>query len=188
MDEISSDVDHWWYHYYCQGDNKKIRNLSPENFKLSHSKYTPDFKNYQYDYGICHPQIGRSVTEKKSIVLIKTTVGVQGFPEYVEKNCYVVGYYKVKAIDTAMEIIHIDENDSLLLFGNPIKIDSTLAKRLFTDKVVNYWQDESKLVRKIGSTLRNKKASPNEVKIIIDELKRRFNDGATNYFGDELAI
>jgi len=181
---VYPDVANWWYHYYSRGENKRIRRPSPEDFALSHEKYTPDFENFIYDYGICHPQIGVSVTAKKSIVLIKTTVGCSS-PEKgnVPKSPYIVGYFRVGEIDKKREIIHIDPPDSLLLLSNPIKLDRSLAERLFLEKRTGYWADPGRFVRRVGSTLRNRKARLHEIRLVLAELFLRRKKGSPNFLG-----
>lgn len=181
---IYSDVANWWYHYYSRGEDEKISRLCPNQFALSERKRTPDFENLIYDYGICHPQIGATVTAKKSIVLMKTTIGCskprQGS---IIKSPYIVGYFRVGKIDRKREIIHMDPSDSLLLLGNPIKLDSNLARRLFPEKRAGYWNSSESFVRHVGSTLRNRKARPYEIRMILEELFFRSEKGALDFLG-----
>lgn len=184
LSSINSDVTNWWYHYYSKGEDAQVSRLCPNHFSLSDKKFTPDFTSLVYDYGICHPQIGASVSARKSIILMKTTVGGSNPKgENIPRSPYIVGYFRVARIDRAHEIIHIDPSDSLLLLGNPIKLDSDLAKRLFVEKTKGYWDRPELFVRRVGSTLRNRMARPHEVKIIMEELFSRYKNGAQNYFG-----
>lgn len=182
--KICNDVANWWYHYYSNSENGEAKILTPSCLRLSRRKITPDFENYIYEYGICHPQIGQSVTPGKSIVLLKT-VAIHLDPQgKVVKMPYIVGYFRVSKIDRQKELIYMDPSDSLLLLGDPIKLDQTLAKKLFLDKREGYWNCSDLFVRRVGSTLRNRLARPHEVEIILDELYSRFEKGALNYLGN----
>jgi len=184
MPIVYPDVANWWYHYYSKGENQKKCRLCPEHFALSDRKCTPDFANLVYDYGICHPQIGATVTAGKSIVLMKTTVGCSSSDqENIVKSPYIVGYFRVGKMDTKRELIFMDPCDSLLLLDDPIKLDSNLAKKLFREKEKDYWDCPKLFVRRLGSTLRNKKASPHEIKIVLAELLSRHQKGAPNFLG-----
>ena len=181
---VYPDVANWWYHYYSQGENRQIGKLDPTHFALSNDKCTPDFANYVYDYGICHPQIGVDVTDKKSIVLMKTTVGCSNPKEgNICKSPYIVGYFRVDKADRKHEIVHIDPSDSLLLLGDPVKLDCALAERLFLGKQKGYWANSDLFVRRLGSTLRNRRARAHEVATVLQELSLRKEGGALNYFG-----
>lgn len=185
--KIYEDAANWWYHYYAEGEDARIEELSPKHFALSNKKATPDFENLVYDCGICHPQIGVTVTPQKSIVLIKTTVGCSSSgPEYVAKSPYIVGYFRVGKIDANRELIHMDPTDSCLLLENPIRLDSTLAKELFTKKPEAYWERSDLFVRRVGSTLRNKRATPAELEVALREMVKRVNHGAKNYLGKKI--
>jgi hypothetical protein len=182
---IYNDVANWWYHYYSDSENAEAKALAPTCLKLSRRKLTPDFGDFVYEYGICHPQIGQSVTSGKSIVLLKTTA-IHVDPQINEtvKMPFVVGYFRVSKINEQEELIYMDPSESLLLLGDPIKLDQGLAKALFSDKHEGYWDDPKLFVRRIGSTLRNRMARPYEVEIIVRELCSRFEKGALNYFGN----
>lgn len=184
LPEIHDDVPNWWYHYYSRGTDEKIRILHPRHFLLSKKKYTPDFTNYMYDFGICHPQIGESVIEEKSIVLLKTTVGTSNPGHiYLPKMPYLVGYYRVKKIDRENGLIHIDKDDSFLLFDAPILLNKELVTEMFIDKPEGYWSDENNVCRLLGSTLRNKKATRNELSIALRKINEKIENGSHNYFG-----
>lgn len=184
---IHHDVSNWWYHYYSRGENQKISTLCPTHFALSDKKCTPDFGKLIYNYGICHPQIGATVTARKSIVLMKTTIGCSNSEQGVLcKSPYIVGYFRVGEIDTNQEIIYMDPVDSLLILGNPIKLDSALARKLFPEKPKGYWDSPEFFVQRVGSTLRNRKAKYEEVRIILEELISRSESGALNFLGKGL--
>jgi len=181
---IYLEVANWWYHYYSRGENAKIRSLCSKDFALSEKKCTPDFENLVYDYGICHPQIGANLTAKKSIVLMKTTVGCSNSERGVlSKSPYVVGYFRVAKIDKEQEIMYMDPLDSLLLLDNPIKLNLNLAKKLFPEKEKSFWGSSELFVRRVGSMLRNRKARPHEIRIILSELISRKERGASNFLG-----
>lgn len=175
----------WWYHYYSDSENAEVKALAPSCLKLSRRKLTPDFGDFVYEYGICHPQIGQSVTPGKSIVLLKTTaIHVDPQINEIVKMPFVVGYFRVSKINEQEELIYMDPSESLLLLGDPIKLDQGLAKVLFSDKHERYWDDPKLFVRRIGSTLRNRIARPYEVEIIVREICSRFEKGALNYLGN----
>jgi len=184
---IYEDVANWWYHYYSKGEDTKINKPSPSHFALSEKKVTPDFEKLIYDCGICHPQIGATITPKKSIVLIKTTIGCSDPGENcISKTPYIVGYFRVAKIDKERDVIHMDSSDSLLLLDNPIILDSIFAKKLFPYKPKRYWDCPELFVRRVGSTLRNKQATPEEVRIVLTELVSRHKLGAANYLGKKI--
>lgn len=181
---IYENVDNWWYHFYSQGVDEKIEKLRPSDFALSYEKCTPNFAELIYDYGICHPQIGASITPKQSIVLMKTTVGCTNAGKgHIKKSPYIVGYFRVGKIDKKSEIIFMDPSDSLLLLDNPIKLDSDFAKKLFAEKEQGYWDDPELFVRRLGSTLRNRKARSHEIKLVLTELISRKENGTLNFLG-----
>lgn len=184
--KIYQDVPNWWYHYYSRGVDRRIKKLSREHFLLHPNKATPDFENFIYNYGICHPQIGESVVPTKSIVVLKTTVGLKNAPAgFLEKAQFIVGYFRVFEVDRKNKIIVMDRKDSLLLLDNPIKIDVEWAKKLFPEKRDEYWQPISSLVRKVGSITRNKHIGCKELRMVLSELHRRVNDGFPNYMGSK---
>lgn len=183
--KIYSDVTNWWYHYYSDSENERMKPLTACCLKLSRKKYTPNFENYVYEYGICHPQIGQSITPGKSIVLLKTSAThLDRRGKEIVKMPYVVGYFRVLRVDKKEELIWMDPSDSLLLLGDPIELDSHLAKKLFSNKPEGYWDNPDSFVRRVGSTLRNRMARPHEVEIIVKELQLRFEKGAVNYLGN----
>jgi hypothetical protein len=182
---IYPEVSNWWYHYYSRGNDEKIYTLKPRHFLLSKKKKTPDFEKCTYSYGICHYQIGESIEEKKSIILIKTTVGSSNSRKpLLSKQQYLVGYFRVEKIDTEKELVIMDEKDSYLLFDNPILINNEFAKKLFPYKTEGYWDNDADFVKLLGSTLRNKKASESEIRIALSEIILRKEQGAKNYFGE----
>lgn len=183
---IYDDVPNWWYHYYSKGDNEKFVKSSPEHFSLSSEKITPDFSNHIYNYGVCHHQIGENVFPGKSIVIMKTTVGCNYQSRvFVNKHPYITGYFRVHKINRENELIYMDPSDSLLLLDNPIKLDAELAKKLFVNKASGYWDEPELFVRRLGSTLRNRMARPDEVRIVVEELITRRVAGAKNYLGED---
>lgn len=187
--KIYSDVSNWWYHYYSDSENEQMKRFTAGCLKLSRNKFTPDFENYVYEYGICHPQIGQSITPGKSIVLLKTiATHLDQNGEEVVKMPYVVGYFRVLKADKNEELIYMDPSDSLLLLGDPIKLDRILAKTLFSEKPEGYWDCADSFVRRVGSTLRNRMARPHEVEIIVKELCLRFEKGALNYLGNNYKL
>ena len=99
---------------------------------------------------------------------------------------YIVGYFRVEKIDKKREIICMDPCDSLLLLNNPIELDSNLAKKLFPKKTSGYWDCPELFVRRVGSTLRNKKATTHELKIVLAELISRSEHGAFNFLGKRI--
>lgn len=180
---VYSDVTNWWYHFYSRGENAKFRKLSPIHFILAEHKVTPDFENYLYNYAICHPQIGKNITPSKSIVILKTTVGMQAPPKgYFEKATFIVGYYRVSKLSD--ECIIMDRDHSLLLLDDPIKIDLIWAKKLFPRKPNNYWSSERDLVRKIGTTTRNCHIEEEALRLVLQELVKRRKGGTKNYMGE----
>lgn len=158
--------------------------MSPKHFLLAtewpYFKKTPDFAQYIYDSRICHRQIGEDVTEKKSIVVIKTTVGIS-FPSRgcLEKAPYIVGYFRVA--ENKDGLIFMDRNDSLLLLDDPIKIDRKWAIRLFPEKPLHCWSDPTRILRNM--TLRNCHIKHHQLQIILEELCRRKENGSKNYLG-----
>ena len=184
MPAIYSDVSNWWYHYYSRGFNKKVFELSPLDFVLAEYKVTPDFSNLIYEYSLCHPQIGRdrNLTPGKSIVILKTTVGMPNPSRYCLRTTpFIVGYYRVKEVKS--DCILMDAKDSLLILDNPIQITLDLAKKLFPDRPNGYWSNERTLAQKVGQITRNRHAKERELRTILPELLKRRLQGATNFMG-----
>lgn len=183
LPKVYSDVPNWWYHYYSIGVDKEFARVSKEYFCLHPSKRTPDFRNYRYNYGICHFQIGYDVVPKKSIVILKTTIGKKNAPSgFVEKSQFVTGYFRVQTINRDEEYITMDKGDSLLLLDDPIRIDIDWAKKLFPEKENRYWKPMS-FTQKIGSITRNRHIKKREITLILRELHKRKHKGSTNYLG-----
>ncbi len=181
--KVYSKVTNWWYHYYSVGLDEEIKEVSKEQFLLHPCKFTPDFSNYTYNYGICHFQIGYDVVPGKSIIFLKTTIGKKNAPSgFIEKSQYVTGYFRVYAINRDEEYIVMDKEDSLLLLDDPIKIDVNWAKKLFPEKDKDYWE-ASNLVQKIGSMTRNRHIKGREAKMLLEELIKRKRKGSKNYLG-----
>lgn len=184
---IHDEVANWWYHYYSKGENVRISSLCPSHFTLSDRKCTPDFENLTYEYGICHPQIGETVTPTRSIVLMKTTIGCTNPAQgCLSKSPYIVGYFRVEKVDKKRGIIWMDPNDSLLLLNSPIELDANLAKELFPNKPSGYWDRPEIFVRRVGSTLRNKKATAHELKIVLSKLISQSEQGTLNFLGKRI--
>lgn len=184
LPKVYSDVPNWWYHYYSIGLDKKISEVSKECFLLHPKKSTPDFRNYRYDYGICHFQIGQDIVPGKSIVILKTTIGQKNAPPgLVEKSQFVTGYFRVYSINLDEEYITMDKEDSLLLLDDPIGIDIDWAKKLFPEKENSYWMSSRSFVQKIGSMTRNRHVRKKELILILRELYERKHKGSTNYLG-----
>lgn len=203
IDSINSDSDigskkivDWWYHYVSSSLIKDKSKYVNNDFILASHKFTPDFANYNYHPEICHYQIGQTANIG-SIVVMVTTVGNKN------KKKYITGYYKIKKIGKwvpikredwkkpkrTRDIVYMDKNDSLLLLDDPIEINRQLAKRLFTEKDKNYWEDDDMtFAQKIGYTTRNCHLTPNQKDIIITELKKRFDQGSKNYLGREYQL
>jgi len=181
---VYNDVTNWWYHYYSRGHDALIKTLSPKHFLLSTDapdfKITPNFVECIYDSRICHWQIGQDVTSGKSIVVMKTTVGMSNPPEgYLQKAPYIVGYFRV--LNNEGGLITMDKNDSLLLFEDPIKIDREWVARLFPLKTQLHNADASEILQSL--TLRNCHATADQLQTILEELYKRKLNGSRNYFG-----
>ena len=184
LPKVYSYVPNWWYHYYSIGLDEKIPKVSKECFLLHPDKFTPDFRNYRYDYGICHFQIGHDVLPGKSIVVLKTTIGQRNAPlGFVEKAQFVTGYFRVYSINRDEEYITMDKEDSLLLLDDPIRIDIDWAKKLFPEKEDSYWMPLKNFIQKIGSITRNRHIKKKELILILRELYKRKHKGSTNYLG-----
>lgn len=184
LPKVYSDVPNWWYHYYSIGSDEKISKVSKECFLLHPDKFTPDFRNYRYDYGICHFQIGQHVVPGKSIVVLKTTIGQRNAPSgFVEKSQFVTGYFRVHSINRDKKYITMDKEDSLLLLDDPIKIDIDWAKKLFPEKENSYWMPSKNFIQKIGSMTRNRHIKKRELILLLRELYKRKHKGSTNYLG-----
>jgi hypothetical protein len=178
----SSNVPHWWYHYYSKGYRAKLAKVTPRDLCLSEHKRTPDFRNYSYCYGICHGQIGNTAVVGETYVLMKTTVGVPHPPlGCLPTTSYIVGYFLVKEIDRSSCTITMDPNDSLLLLADPIRITRRVASRLF-DLKPNHLGGRS-FSQVLGSKTRNKHASLRDVRMITGELGERHRRGSENFLG-----
>lgn len=183
--KVYSEVPNWWYHYYSIALDKKIKQIQPGCFLLHPHKSTPDFRNYRYDYGICHFQIGKDVFPGKSIVVLKTAIGLRNAPRgFVKKSQFINGYFRVYSVDRNEQCIIMDKEDSLLLLNDPIRIDVDWAQRLFPEKNKRYWMSFDNLVRKIGSVTRNRHIKERELMLILKELHKRREEGSENYFGE----
>lgn len=181
---IYPDVPNWWYHYYSVGLDRRISKVSKECFCLHPSKSTPDFRNYRYDYWICHFQIGENIVPGKSIVVLKTTIGQRNAPlGFLEKSQFVTGYFRVHTVNQDEEYIIMDKKDSLFLLDAPVRIDIDWANKLFPDKKKSYWMPSKSLVQKLGSMTRNRYINKRGLMLILRELYRRKHKGSTNYLG-----
>ena len=175
-------VPHWWYHYYCEGYGAKLTKLTPEDLFLSRHKYTPDFRNYSFCYGVCHRQIGANAVAGETYVLMKTTVGLpHPDPGGLPTTSYIVGYFLTKEIDRSKCAIIMDPKNSLLLLSDPIRITRRVASRFF-DLEPSHLGSRS-FSQILGSKTRNKHASSKDVRMIIRELKKRHRRGSKNFLG-----
>ncbi len=178
------DVNNCWYHYYARGTQCNIHNPTYADFMLATYKSTPDFCRRLYNFEICHWQIGNAVTAKKSIVVMKTAVGTAHPPPgYIKTRTYVVGFFRVCAVEDGT--IAMDPRESLLLLSDPIELDAKLAQALFPRKGKDYWNNpERTLAAKLGSMTRNRYLEPFQMEWIVTELVRRHNNGSENYLGE----
>lgn len=183
MQQPSDQVPHWLYHYYSEGYGKKLKKVNPYVLCLAHYKYTPDFRNYEYRYGICHRQIGNSAVEGKTYVIMKTTVGISNPPKgFFPTTSYIVGYFLVKNKDSSKEVIHMDPKDSLLLLDSPIKITPRIASRFFN--IQFKYHGKKSFSQVLGSCTRNRRISAQSAKKLIKIFRVKHYNGSKNYLGN----
>lgn len=205
--EIYKDVSNWWYHYYVEGYNDLIREDELNRFHFLRNisqKITPNFDEYRYDCGLCHPQIGidEKLADRKSIVLLKTAIGTKN-PQvgYVRTTPYVTGFYRVKKVQRGIEpfnhkwsrddprrrdwYIEMDKNCALLLLDSPIEIDKSFAKKLWPKLHIALKKSQT-WAQFVGSRLRHTHADIDQVKAVVSELWKRWqNRESENYLGNQ---
>lgn len=176
-------VKNCWYHYYSYGSERAIRVPRDIDFSLASFKVTPDFARHLYDSEICHWQIGKAVSPGRSIVVLKTSVGsARARLAFLSTRPYVVGFFRVESVRDG--IIRMHSEESLLLLSDPIEITPVLAKVLFPKKRKDYWEDPTTtFAAKVGSTTRNRYIQASHAEQLVNELVRRYNNGAKNYLG-----
>jgi hypothetical protein len=180
---VFAEVNNCWYHYYASGTQRKIRNPIDVDFTLARYKITPDFARLLYNFEMCHWQIGSAVTEKKSIVVVKTSIGTANPPPgYLSTRTYIVGFFRVYAVKDGN--IVMDPQESLLLLSDPIEVNDKLARTLFPKKGMDYWDSPKRtLAAKLGSITRNRYLELFQAEWIVNELVRRHDGGSENYLG-----
>jgi hypothetical protein len=180
---IFPEVPNWWYHYYASGYGSRIGSPRDVDFILSKKKWTPDFAELTYQCDICRPQIGATVVAGKSVVIVKTSIGMtHPNPGNLMSTPFIVGYFRVANLKDG--VVSMDPEDSLLLLSNPIKINLEAAQSYLPNKAPEYWKDTSRsFAAKIGSSTRNRRIGVREAELIISELRRRYEEGSENYLG-----
>ena len=118
------------------------------------------------------------ITPGESTIVLKTSAGTPTVP-------FVVGYAGVESVKNG--VLSFDKKNSLLLLGNPLRLDGTWSAQLIPDGRRGYWDDDSSVPYKVGTKTRNRKIEATPLEIIVDELNTRHDNGAADFMGTSYA-